>query len=885
MAVVGVQAASAGTHPSCTDSWKARAGGPWATGADWSEGRAPTAADSACITISLRGPVQLNGAASAGALTVGGGAGPDELVLNGGTLTLASTSTIGSTGELATEGYSSVVKVAPGAVFTNHGKVEVGSTLQLSGAVTNAPDGSISVAAPLGIGAGRFVNFGVVLVEANGSVTAPYNGATGAEIYNAAGALEDLGSVTVNKGAAFVEGWGSVTGSPPLIIGGLDLAGKGASQFELRASFLSPTLSGNVAAGQTLLVYGSTQYPVKATGSFLNDGTIFGMGCLRLPAGGTLTNAGMIVVPPGVTFYLAANAENNADGTIAVDGNSPYGANFSLDGDVRLTNDGAIDVGSLNSGFSAGSAGTVFNRTGTISDGGSSGTPFDVPIGATFIEGTGTTTGSPVQVGGALRLKGAGPSTFVFTGSDSKGAELFGNIASDQTVWVNGTSLAPTSAPASFTNFGTLIGNGYLKLPAGATLTNEGTVEVGHGGLGSLGLDLEGNLLNAPSGLIGDEGAGLGMEATGTNFVNRGTVDQLFSDTYDLAAGNPQGSSSRAITYRNTGTVYLGVGGDAGWGGAAGSSNILTYPGDTVDIGGTIVPVPNSEPTSGNPSGTEITYGITGGRFIAGHAMWALSCSAKVTDGWSLNCGNTATLIEHRATTLIPTKISVAGSGTANGNSGWETAYGQPVTLTATVSAQDGSTPTGKVAFFGSVGGPSGSAPAIHPDLLGTATLRSKGGVTSATLTTSDLVPGPYQLLAFYYGDAHHLAASTQYGAPGGPTFGDQTVAAQKTTITLVSSRATSLFGAPVTLTAKVVPAGTGPAQPSGVVTFFDGNTPIGVAPVVTKLGVVSARLTTTILPVGSQSLSAGYSGDYNYGGGTSPTLTQTVRAGSGASA
>ena len=253
-----------------------------------------------------------------------------------------------------------------------------------------------------------------------------------------------------------------------------------------------------------------------------------------------------------------------------------------------------------------------------------------------------------------------------------------------------------------------------------------------------------------------------------------------------------------------------------------------------------------------------------------------------MTEGWSLSCGNTATLIEPRATSFVPTKIYVTGSGTPEGNSGWETAYGQPVTLSATVSAQDGTTPTGHVAFFGSVGLPAGANPAIHPDLLGTATLSTRNGVARASLTTSHLVPGQYQLLVLYYGDAHHLAASTQYGAPGGATYGTQTVGPQKTAISLSSSSKASTNGTPLTLTAKMGPAGVGPVQPTGVVTFFDGDTPIGTAPVAMKHGVAIARLTITAPAVGSNSFTVAYSGDYNYAGQTSSPLSETETAGSG---
>jgi len=873
--VFDVDGASAAGHPSCADSWKGRAGGEWSTGADWSRGLPPTPAETACITVPLSAPVVLTGPGSAASLVLGGSTGPDELMLNGGTLSLASTSTVARTGELASQGYSSSVKVGAGAVLANHGRVEVNGSLEFSGTVTNAPGGLVSVgSASLYVGAGRFTNFGLVVTHPNEGVVAPYSGTNGAVIYNAGGTIRDLGSVTVNKGATFIEGSGTVTGAAPTISGALDLAGAGASTFDLTGYLNSPSVSGNVAANQTLLVHGGTGDPVEATGSFTNDGTIFGLGCLELPAGDTLTNASTIVVAPGVTFCMAGNVKNQVTGTIAMDGNSPYGAGLDLQGAVTLTNKGTIDVGSLNSSLSAGAAGTIFNQAGTISNGGT----ITVPGGATFIEGAGTTSGGPILVGGALRLTGKGTSSFDLLGSVFKGATLSGDIARGQTVWVDGASTSPTSS-GSFTNFGTLIGNGYFKLSPGATLTNKGTLEVGHGGSGSAGLDLLGNLVNAPGGVIGEEGAGLSMDAKGTSFLNEGTAYMLLYDNYILAAGDDQSSANRDITFRNTGTIYLGVGGDIAWGGFGLASSFLAYTGDTVHIGGKIIPVSAAEPGPGvTPGGTKITYGLTGlGTDIPGTRTptWRLSCSARVTEGWGLSCGTNATLTEPKATTLAPTKLSVTGSGTPNGGSGWESSYGQPVTFTATVSAQNGSTPTGTVAFFGSVGLPAGSNPAVHPDLLGTATLSTKGGVTTARLTMSRLPPGLYQLLALYYGDASHLAANTAYGSPGGPTYGDQEVVQEKTTVTLSSSRDAAVAGAPVTLTAKVTPGGFGPVDPGGVVTFFDGSTPIGTAAVSTRDHITSAQVTTTGLPVGSDSVTAGYSGDYNYAGATSSPLAE----------
>ena len=380
VAVIGVQGAAAAAHSSCSDSWKAAGGGQWSTGADWSRGSAPTATEAACITVRLLAPVVLNGRAEAASLTLGGTDRADELVLSGGA-SLAATSTITRTGELASAGYSSIVSVAAGAALTNDGTVTAASTLQFSGAVTDATDGTIAA----------------------------------------------------------------------------------------------------------------------------------------------------------------------------------EGASLSLDGNARLTNDGAIDVRARQLVVQRRQRRDRLQPGSTISDGGT----FTVPIGRDFHRGRRYDERQPCPVEEYCAWRAAGhrissSSAAIPRGPSSSGTSPVGERLGER------DELAP-SAVGSFTNHGTLIGNGYLKLPARATLTNEGTLDVGHGAGGSLGFNLEGNLVNAPSGVIGQDFGGISMAANGTSLVNQGTLEMLFPEGYDLG-GVPESNAKRQITFHNTGTMYLGVGGDAAWG-------------------------------------------------------------------------------------------------------------------------------------------------------------------------------------------------------------------------------------------------------------------------------------------------------------------------------
>lgn len=90
----------------------------------------------------------------------------------------------------------------------------------------------------------------------------------------------------------------------------------------------------------------------------------------------------------------------------------------------------------------------------------------------------------------------------------------------------------------------------------------------------------------------------------------------------------------------------------------------------------------------------------------------------------------------------------------------------------------------------------------------------------------------------------------------------------QSPTVTLQVPRSAQA-GAPTSLTAVLAPPAGGPA-PTGNVTFYDGTTALGVAPVANN----KAILTTSGLVPGQQSLTAVYGGDGNYTFSTSAAVT-----------
>lgn len=187
--------------------------------------------------------------------------------------------------------------------------------------------------------------------------------------------------------------------------------------------------------------------------------------------------------------------------------------------------------------------------------------------------------------------------------------------------------------------------------------------------------------------------------------------------------------------------------------------------------------------------------------------------------------------------------------------------YSQTVTDTAVVTGTFiGGTPTGTVTFF------------VNSVQLGSPVALTPGSGNTATATSISYLPtavGNYQFTATYNGDDTYNVSSDS-----SPTNAF-TVTQDSSTTNLVSSINPSIFGQSITLTAQVA-LGRSNDSPTGTVTFMEGSTTLGTAPLVAG----SANLPISTLSVGTHPLTAIYSGDVNYAGSTSNTLNQTINQG-----
>ncbi len=177
--------------------------------------------------------------------------------------------------------------------------------------------------------------------------------------------------------------------------------------------------------------------------------------------------------------------------------------------------------------------------------------------------------------------------------------------------------------------------------------------------------------------------------------------------------------------------------------------------------------------------------------------------------------------------------------------------YGQSVSFMATVSGFIG-TAVGSVAFAID-GGPASVVP-VDPS-------------GNAVLSTSTLPPGGHTVSVAYLGSPPYSASSTVV---------TENVGQAATTTSLISSGSPSMLGAPVTFTASVAVNAPGAGLPTGTVTFTIDGTPQTPVPVD---GSGDAAFMTSALTSGAHAIVATYSGDLNFTGSVSATLTQGVTA------
>lgn len=359
---------------------------------------------------------------------------------------------------------------------------------------------------------------------------------------------------------------------------------------------------------------------------------------------------------------------------------------------------------------------------------------------------------------------------------------------------------------------------------------------------------------------------------TGTvTFMDGSTV--IGTGTLDQTAGNDQATFSTASLAVGSHAISAVYGGDSDFLTSTANLNQTvnqdpsvttvaqngqSVQGQAISFTATVAAAP---PGAGTPTGTVI-FEINGAPYDTETLVNGSATSTSLSD---LTPGTyEATAVYLGDTNFLASSgdigqiVNPASTQTVLSASPSAPIVGQAVTLSATVTPTGAGTgtPTGSVAFF------DGS------------TLLGEVPLNASDLATLDLAPpavGAHAYSAVYYGE-YDYAGSTSNTV-------NLSVGVIATTTSVGSSSNPSQFGGPVTFTATVAPSSTISPAPSGTVTFKDGSTTIGSAPLAASGSAYAASITVSNLAVGSHSVVASYSGAGDYGASASSALSQVVTA------
>ena len=426
---------------------------------------------------------------------------------------------------------------------------------------------------------------------------------------------------------------------------------------------------------------------------------------------------------------------------------------------------------------------------------------------------------------------------------------------------------------------------GTVTFADGATVLGIGTVTGGQASISTAGLAVGDHVVTAS--YSGDTAFGSSSSAALTQAVSAApTATDLvatpnpallgttvtFTATVSAGIGTPTGvvTFSDGVTLLGTGTlangqaalatsvltlgshpVTVSYSGDAVFAPSASASvtaTSLTVSPAATTYGGSVTFSATVTSGSGTPSGT-VTFrdgvaviGTTGlvidQASFTTNALTAGSHTVTATYDGSVAFGSSTSGSVTESVTAANTVTTVLGAPNPS-------SFGSPITFTASVTSPGG-IPAGTVTFLDG------------PTIVGTAPL-SNG---QATLGLSSLATGSHSITATY-GTTVDFTTSTSAAI-------SQTVIATATATTLSATPNPASTGSAVTITALVTSLG---GIPTGAVTFLDGATAIGSAP----LNAGQAELVTSTLVTGTHSLTASYAATTNFTASSSPAVAETI--------
>jgi hypothetical protein len=680
-----------------------------------------------------------------------------------------------------------------------------------------------------------------------------------------------LGTATVSSGTATFDTSSLTVGSHTITVtyNGDTNYNTATATLTQTISKKSPTLtvttSGPSSYGQSVTLTATLPSDVTGSVSFTNGATSLGTGTINASGIATITTS---ILPTGsntITASYAGDTNNNsASGTatqvvskntpavtVTTSGPSSSGNPVTITATVPTTATGTVT-------FTEGST-TI--GTGTINNGVVTITTSTLPVGTTTITATyngdsnnNSSTGSTTQtvskasptlgLASSLNPSGANqsvtftatlPSTVTGTVTFAEGATILGTVTTSSGVATLSTS---TLTVASHTITATYNGDSNNNTATASLVQvvnqNATTITVTTSGPSTYGNTVT-ITATVPTGATGTVTFTNGSTPIGTGTVNpsTGTVSVT---TSTLPTG--------------TNTITASYSGDTSYSAATGTTTQTVSkitPPITVTTSGPSNYGETVTITTTLPPGTTGTVTITNGSTIVGTGTINPSTGVATVTTSSLPSGTgtiTATYNgdpnNNTATGSTSQTVNKASSSVVLTSSLNPSTFGQPVTFTATVPVAS----TGTITF--------------HDGATVLGSIAISGGV--ASLTTSTLATGTHTVTASYAGDTNYS------GSVSAPL--SQVV--DKVTTVLPAPGVSNTSPAPntsVTITEQV------PTGVTGTVTFSNGSTVLGTAPIVSGV----ATLTVPTLPIGPNPITASVEETATYTAATSPATTVTV--------
>lgn len=425
------------------------------------------------------------------------------------------------------------------------------------------------------------------------------------------------------------------------------------------------------------------------------------------------------------------------------------------------------------------------------------------------------------------------------------------------------------------------------RIAAGTITTVAGTGVAGFSGDGAAATSAK---LALPSGVAVDASGNLYIADTNNHRireVSNGNIATIAGDGEELYAGDGSPATAAAldsptgVAVSSTGTVYIAdrlnqriraftvggtistvagsgaasfAGGFSGDGSSATASTLARPTGVSVDAAGNVYVADTGnqrirELVNGGAITTIVGSGAQGFGGDGGAATSAILNVPKSVAPDALGNLAIADTLDHRirsgtlpALTFANTAVGVASAS-------------QSVTLTNTGTASLSVSPIFGAGYTAVAGGTCNYTAPNPINLAG-------GASCTQNIAFLPVAAGPDAASVVYSG----------VGVVPQTILLSGTATAASTTVQLVSNLPTPLNGQTVLFTATVSPSGAG--NPTGTVSFYDGTNPIAQN---VALSGTSASFSTAALADGTHSLTAVYSGDTNFSGGTSAPLNQLV--------